>query len=89
MMQKPLYLFVAARGPVGATRAEACERFGNDGGSVSGGLSAMHKMGVLARLSQKRNKQKVYVVPMYVNGRDTEPAGSNAPKNCPHCGGEL
>jgi hypothetical protein len=44
-------------------------------GRVSGALSVLHKVGKLARLTEVRNKCKVYVLPEYVNGRPTEPHG--------------
>lgn len=44
-------------------------------GRVSGALSVLHKVGKLARLTEIRNKCKVYVLPEYVNGRPTESHG--------------
>ena len=44
-------------------------------GRVSGALSVLHKVGKLARLTETRDKCKVYVLPEYVNGRPTEPHG--------------
>jgi hypothetical protein len=44
-------------------------------GRVSGALSVLHKVGKLVRLSEVRGRCKVYVLPEYVNGRQTEPHG--------------
>lgn len=44
-------------------------------GRVSGALSVLHKVGKLARLTEVRDKCKVYVLPEYVNDRPTEPHG--------------
>lgn len=44
-------------------------------GSTSRVLSDLHKAGLLARLSEVRNRCKVYVLPEYVGGRETEPHG--------------
>jgi hypothetical protein len=38
-------------------------------------LSDLHKAGRIARLTEERNRCKVYVLPEYVNGRETEPHG--------------
>jgi hypothetical protein len=44
-------------------------------GRVSGALSVLHKVGKLARLTEVRDKCKVYVLPEFVNDRQTEPHG--------------
>jgi hypothetical protein len=44
-------------------------------GRVSGALSVLHKVGKLARLHETRDKCKVYVLPEFVNDRQTEPHG--------------
>lgn len=56
-------------------------------GTLSGVLSVLHKEEVICRLSEKRGRCKVYVLPQFVGGRLTEKQGRN--KNCPHCGGKL
>lgn len=56
-------------------------------GTLSGSLSVLHKEGVIARLTERRSRCKVYVMPEYVNDRMTEPHGRK--KTCPHCGGAL
>lgn len=44
-------------------------------GSASGALSALHKAGKIARLRESRDRCKVYVLPEFVNGRETESQG--------------
>lgn len=44
-------------------------------GRVSGALSVLHKDGKLARLTETRNRCKVYVLPEFVNDRPTEGHG--------------
>lgn len=44
-------------------------------GTISGTLSNLHREGRIARLSQKRGRCKIYVMPEYVGGRTTEPQG--------------
>lgn len=44
-------------------------------GRVSGALSVLHKAGKLNRLRETRDKCKVYVMPQFVNGRETESHG--------------
>ena len=44
-------------------------------GQASGVLSVLHKAGTIARLSESRSRCKVYTLPEYVNGRETEPHG--------------
>ena len=56
-------------------------------GTLTGALSALHKGGFICRLSETRGKSKVYVLPEFVQGRETEPQGRN--KSCPNCGEKL
>lgn len=44
-------------------------------GRISGALSVLHKEGRLARLTEVRDRCKVYVLPWYTKGRPTEPHG--------------
>jgi len=57
-------------------------------GVVSGALSVLHKEGKIARLTERRNRCRVYVHPAYVNERDTDSQGRK-PKECPNCGHSL
>lgn len=42
-------------------------------GQASGVLSILHKEGLIVRLKERRNRCSVYVMPEYVNGRETAP----------------
>jgi hypothetical protein len=55
-------------------------------GTASGALSVLHKAGKIARLSERRDRCKIYVHPDHVWGRETEQHGSNQPHTCPNCG---
>lgn len=44
-------------------------------GQASSALSTMHKAGVLERLTERRSRCQVYVLPEYVGGRETAPHG--------------
>lgn len=55
-------------------------------GNASSVLSNLHKDGKIARLSLKRKRYKIYVLPEYVIGRNVE---KQKPKHCKHCGGVL
>jgi hypothetical protein len=44
-------------------------------GTISGALSVLHKSETIARLSDKRNGCKIYVLPGYVGWRPTERQG--------------
>lgn len=46
-------------------------------GTLSGCLSHLHRQGTLALLNEKRDRCRVYVLPEYVNGRETKPHGKN------------
>lgn len=50
-------------------------------GSASGLLSVLHKTGVLARLTETRDRCKVYVMADQVEGRQTEPHGYRRPRS--------
>ena len=78
---------LAARGVAGLTWNELAELLELHHGAASGVLSVLHKTGHVARLSVRRGKSKVYVLPQFTAGRDTEPHGAR--RCCPHCGGDL
>ena len=40
-----------------------------------GAVSNLHKKGLIARLAEKRGKNKIYVMPYNVDGRETETQG--------------
>jgi hypothetical protein len=76
---------------VGCTVVEIRDRAIPHHGTASGTLSNLHKAGKIARLADRRSGAKVYVLPEFVNGRETEPfgrnpdAGSTAADRRPEC----
>lgn len=54
-------------------------------GQASGVLSVLHKDGMIARLTERRGRCRVYVHPHYINGRETDSQGRK-PKPCSNCG---
>lgn len=72
----------------GATWKELAEASRLHHGTISGALSVLHKEGKIARLTERRNRCRVYVHPAYVNERDTDSQGRK-PKECPNCGHSL
>lgn len=73
----------------GVTWTELGDATGWHHGTASGALSVLHKEGRIKRLTERRNRCKVYALPEYVGDRATEPHGRNRSTECPHCGGEL
>lgn len=66
---------IAARGAYGATWRELAVIVGLHHGQASGVLSVLHKEGHLARLTHRRDRCAVYVLPRFVNGRETASHG--------------
>ena len=62
-------------GKDGIIVTEVRSKMENHHGSVSGALSNLHKSGKLARLAEKRDRCKIYVLPEFVDGRETEKQG--------------
>ena len=60
----------------GVTVAELRTITGWHHGSVSSALTNLHQAGALQRLTEVRNRCKVYVAPEHVNGRETEAVAS-------------
>lgn len=83
--QAAVMRMVRAAGPAGVTWQELSNVTGWHHGTASGALSVLHKEGLLARLSERRNRCKVYVTPENLAGRDCEPHGRK-PKPCSNCG---
>lgn len=63
---------------VGTTVVVVRDHLGIHHGKASSALSVLHKAGRIERLSETRGRCKVYVLPQYVNGRQTEPMGETA-----------
>jgi hypothetical protein len=76
---------LSGRGSDGGTWRELADEYGWHHGTASGVLSVLHKEGVIARLSTSRSRCKVYVLPDYVDGRETEQHGRK-PRPCSNCG---
>ena len=71
-------------GERGVTWYEVSEITGHHHGTVSGNLSNMHREGQVTRLSEKRGRSKVYVLPQHRAGRATERQGRQ--QVCGNCG---
>lgn len=69
----------------GVTWRELADEYGWHHGTASGVLSVLHKEGFIARLSTSRQRCKVYVLPRWVDGRETEKHGRK-PRPCSKCG---
>lgn len=65
-------------GPVGVTITEFDAKPGEHHGKVSSTFSVLHKAGSLARLTEKRLGNSIYVLPEHVNGRRTATQGRRA-----------
>lgn len=79
--QQRVWLALREAGPKGLTWAEAAAQLNLDPryegsvhhGTASGALSNLHKVGHAARLTEKRMRRKVYVLPHFIDDRPTEP----------------
>lgn len=56
----------------GATWNELGEELDLHHGAISGVLSTLHKQGIICRLTERRSRSQVYILPKYVNQRQTE-----------------
>jgi len=74
-----------ARGAEGATWREVADLSMMHHGQASSALSTLHKADKIARLTEKRDKCRVYVLHEYVYERETDSQGRK-PKACPNCG---
>lgn len=73
--QQVMRLLVDDRRDRGATWREVSEALGIHHGAASGVLSNLHKEGHIFRLTQVRNRCKIYVAQGFVRGRDVEAYG--------------
>ncbi len=71
---------------MGATWKEITDKFGWHHGTSSGILSTLHKADRISRLSETRNRCKIYLLPNYVGNSPTETQGRT--KRCSNCGAE-
>lgn len=65
------------QGTLGSTWKEMAEALNEDHGTISGSLSNLHKAHHVARLTETRDRCKVYVHPNFIHGRRTEHQGRN------------
>lgn len=86
--QKETLLFLMMQNEYGATWKEIADELGLHHGSASGVLSVLHLAGRIARLTDSRNRCKIYVLPDYVAGRKTEVhrGKKSAVHQCWNCG---
>ena len=84
--QKETLVALGASGIRGLTWKELSEITGWHHGQSSGCLSVLHLEELVARLVERRNRCSIYVLPAFVNGRETSVRKKNT---CKHCGGEL
>jgi hypothetical protein len=68
---------VARNGKHGITWAELAMQKQLHHGQASGALSNLHRTGRVVRLKERRGRCGVYVLPIYVDGRETVPHKSN------------
>lgn len=87
--QSAILHYLHLRGAEGATWKDLASWLRWHHGQASGALSVLHKEGLIVRLSETRNRCKVYVHPEYVHSRNSEEHGSKKTKTCPHCGNSL
>lgn len=82
---------IAGSRRTGVTWREVSEEISEHHGTVTGVLSNLHEKGHIARLSEKRNGSRIYVLPKYVGKRDVEKYNSRKKKivTCPHCQGTF
>jgi len=70
-LQARVWAAVGNYGISGTTIKRLREIFpGEHHGTLSGALTALHKGGKIARLTEKRDRCSIYVLPEYVNGRE-------------------
>lgn len=82
--QEYILNLLKSRGEEGATWKEVSALSMMHHGQSSGALSVLHKDGEIARLTEKRDRCRVYVLPEYVHGRETDTQGRK--HTCPECG---
>lgn len=73
--QSQVIFLLAGEGALGATWKEVADRLGWHHGQASGALSVLHKEGKVDRLTTRRNRCSVYVLPQFRLGRDAAPHG--------------
>lgn len=72
-------------GEIGLTWKELADLYKWHHGQASGVLSVLHKEGMISRLTIRRNKCAVYVLPNQVKGREIASHGRKK-HTCSNCG---
>ena len=85
--QKTVRLIAQAK-TRGLTWQELSASTGWHHGTASGCLSVLHKVGVIVRLVDRRNRCKIYVMEEFINGRECEMQG-RPQKNLENARGKL
>lgn len=75
--QTQVIVALVRAGRHGLTWKELATQFGWHHGQASGALSVLHKEEIICRLSERRDRCKVYVTPEYVYDRQTEKHGGS------------
>lgn len=75
--QQGVLNILARRGACGAIWGEIGDEMGLHHGAASGVLSVLHKTGHVVRLTERRNKCQVYVLPQHADGRELAPYKPN------------
>ena len=68
----------------GLTWKEISDQTGMHHGTTSGLLSNLHKDSRIARLTMSRDKSRIYVHPLFIEGREHDTQGRR--HECPNCG---
>jgi hypothetical protein len=84
--QKAVLEYLDFRDDSGATWGEVADYLGIHHGSASGTLSVLHKAGKIARLKARRYRSSIYVLPEFVDGRETSEPGRTRSGECSNCG---
>ena len=76
--QREVTRYLGAAGSDGMTWRDLSEQTGWHHGTASGALSVLHKEGTIVRLTERRDRCQVYVLPEWVQGRETAQHRPNA-----------
>ena len=80
---------LAKSGATGLTSREWGELHNLEHQTYSSIPSVLHLGGAVVRLTERRGRHQVYVLPEYVAGRTTAPHASKKKHSCPNCGYNL
>lgn len=74
---RQVYALVVASGAQGVTDPEVQHAFRLGHGASSGALTRLHRQGRIARTTERRNRNQVYVLPEHVGDRTLSPYRPN------------